>query len=124
MTIYLDKHVVMFLNVFLPNIGMSKIYSPHTIMTGKSLDWKKRCNIYFGEYAQLHEDRNVTNMLEESTQGEICIGPTGNLQGTYSLFLLLSGKKITHGKFTEVPTPRIVIKLVAEMALAEKKTRG
>ena len=38
--------------------------------------------------------------------------------------MLLSGKKITHGKFPEVPTPRIVIKLVAEMALAEKKNEG
>ena len=33
-------------------------------------------------------------------------------------------KKNTRGQFTEVPTPTIVMKRVAEMALAEKKNEG
>ena len=84
------------------------------------LDWKKSCELHFGAYTQVHEDRNVTNMLEERTQGAIFLGPTVNLQGNYIFFLLRSGKKITHVKFTEVTTPTIVMKRVAEMALAEK----
>ena len=86
MTIDLAKHVVMFLNAFPPKSGLSKTYSPRTIMTGKALDCKKRSMLHFGAYAQVHEDRNVTNMLEERTQGEICLGPTVNLQGTYNFF--------------------------------------
>ena len=43
MTIELAKHVVMFLNSFPPNSGLSKTYSPSTIITGKDLDWKKIC---------------------------------------------------------------------------------
>ena len=35
MTIELAKHIVMFLNAFPPKSGLSKTYSPHTIMTGK-----------------------------------------------------------------------------------------
>ena len=69
-------------------------------------------------YAQVHEDRNVTNTLEERTQGAICLGPTGNLQGTYNFFTLRSGRKFISGKFTEVPTLTIVMKRVAAMALA------
>ena len=69
-------------------------------MTGKYLDWKKSCKLHFGAYAQVHEDRNVTNTLEERAQGAICLGPTGNQQGTYNFFSLRSGKKITRGKFT------------------------
>ena len=42
----------------------------------------------------------------------MCLGPTGNLQRTYNLFSLLSGKKIIRGQFTEVPTPKIVMKRV------------
>ena len=68
----------------------------------------------------VHKNRNVTNMLEDRTQGAICLGPTGNLYGTYNLFFLSSGKKITRRQFKEVPTPRIVIKRVATMALVEK----
>ena len=93
-------------------------------MTGNALDWKKGCKLHFGEYAQVHKERNVTNTLDERTQGVICLGPTGNLQGTYHLFLLHSGKKITRGKFTGVPTPTIVKKRVAEMDLAKKQNEG
>ena len=110
----------MFLNDFPPNIGMSKTYIPCTIMTGKALDWKKICKLHFGAYVQVQKDRNVTNTIEEIKQGEICLGNTGNLQGTYNLFLLRSGKKITRGQLNEVPTPKIVIKRVAAMALAKK----
>ena len=82
MTIELDKHVMMFLNAFPPNSGLSKTYIPRTIMTGKSFDWKKSCKLHFGAYTQVHEERNVNDTLEERTQGEICLGPTSNLQGT------------------------------------------
>ena len=71
MTIELAKHVVMFLNALPPKSGLSKTYSPCKIMTGKKLDWKKSCKLHFGAYAQVHEDRNVTNTLEERTQGAI-----------------------------------------------------
>ena len=71
MNIDLAKHVVLFLNAFPPKSGLSKIYSPHTIMTDKTLDWKKSCKLHFGAYTQVHEDRNVTNKLEERTQGAI-----------------------------------------------------
>ena len=91
-TIELAKHVVMFLNAFSPKSGLSKTCSPHTIITRKTLDLKKSCKLHFGAYAQVHEDRNVTNMLEEPTQGEICLGPTSKLQGTYNFFSLRSKK--------------------------------
>ena len=92
MTIDLAKHVVMFFNAFPPKSVLSKTYSPHTIMTGKKLYWKNIFKLHFGACAQVHEDRNVTNTLEERTQGSICLGPTGNLQGTYNFFSLRSGK--------------------------------
>ena len=41
MSVYLAKHIVMFLNDFPPKSGLSNTYSPQTIMTGKDLDWKK-----------------------------------------------------------------------------------
>ena len=41
MTIELVKHAVMFLNAFYTKSGLSKTYSPHIIMTGKALYWKK-----------------------------------------------------------------------------------
>ena len=123
MTIELAKHIVMFLNAFPPKNGLSNTYSPCTIMTGKALDWKKICKLHFRAYAHVHEDINVTNTLEERTQGAICLGPTGNLQGTFFFFATL-WKKNARGQFTEVSTPTIVMKCVVTMALAKKQNKG
>ena len=90
----------MFLNAFPPKSGLSNTYIPCTIMISKALDWKKIFKLHFEAYAQVHEDRNVTNMLEDRTQGEILLGPTGNMQDTYNLFSLRSGKQITRRQFT------------------------
>ena len=85
---------------------------------------EKICKLHFGAYAQVHEDQNVTNTLEERTQGAICIGPTGNLKGACKRILLQSGEKISRGKFTEVPTLMIIMKQVVAMALAKKQNEG
>ena len=86
-------------------------------MKGKALDWNKSCKLHFGAYAQVYKT------LEKRTQGAICLGPTGNLQGTYKLFSLLSRKKITRRQFTELPTPTIVMKRVAARPLAKNRTK-
>ena len=124
MAIELAKHVVVFLNAFPHKIVLPKTYRPRTIMTGKSLGWNKSCKLHFGAYAQIHEDNNVTNTLEDRTQGAICLGPIGNIQGIYNLFPLRSGRKITYGQFIEVPTPMIIMKRVAAIALFEKNNKG
>ena len=67
MTIELVKHVVMFLNNSPLKSVLSKTYSPCTILTGKTLGWKKSFKLHFGAYTQVHEDINVTNTLEERT---------------------------------------------------------
>ena len=103
---------------------MSKTYSPHIIMTGKSLDFKKSCKLHFGADVRVHKGRNVTNTLEEITQEEICLGPTGNLKGTYNFFLLRSGNKTTRGQLTKVHAPTIFIKRVAAIALAGEQNEG
>ena len=114
------KHVVVFLNSLPPNSRMSKTYIPRTIMTSKDLDLKKICKLHFRAYAQVHQDRNVTNTLEERTQGTICLGPTGSIQSICNFFLLRSREKITREQFIEVPTPTIAMKQVAEIALDKK----
>ena len=85
-------------------------------MTGKYLYWKKICKLHFGVYVQVHNDKNVTNTLEERTQVAIRLGHTVNLLGTYNLFSLRSDNKITREQFTEVPTPTIVMKRVKAIA--------
>ena len=47
------------------------------------------------------------------------MGPTGNLQGSYKFLSLMTGKKVMHRKFTEMPVTEVVIKQVEEMALKD-----
>ncbi len=42
----------------------------------------------------------------------IVLGPTGNLQGTYKIYNLTTGKKIKRHIFTPYPMPNLVIKKV------------
>ena len=63
MTIDLSKNIVMLLNNFPPKSVIYTTYIPRTIKTGKTIDWKKMCKLSFGAYTQLHEDRNITNMM-------------------------------------------------------------
>ena len=121
MKIEITKMVAMILNTFPPKRELTNTYIPHTTMTGKHLDFKKIYRIPFGEYAQVNGNRNITNMMEEHTQGSICLIPTGNLQGTYSFLSLHTGLKIACKKFTEVPIPSVVVRRVTTMAIVEKE---
>jgi hypothetical protein len=50
-------------------------------------------------------------MVTHSTP-PIVLGPTGNLQGTYKFFSMVTGQKIKWCVFTSYPMPDLVIKKV------------
>jgi hypothetical protein len=65
MIIEMLANVVLWINSIPPSSGVSTSYSPRTIMTGTALDLNKHCQIPFGAYAEVHEDRNITNTMDE-----------------------------------------------------------
>ena len=95
MLVELVYHSVMWLNAFPPKGGVSEILSPRTIITGMTLDAKKHCQLPFGTYVQAHVSAHPTNTPAERTVGAICLGPKGNLSGTYKFMSLRTGKIIT-----------------------------
>ena len=72
----------------------------------------------------MHIDPDVTNTLEPRTKWAICMGPAGNLQGSYKFLSLETGKKVTRRKFTEMPVTDLVIKQVEEMAVKDGAIKG
>ena len=49
-------------------MGVSKVYSPRTIMTGTTLDYAKHCKIPFGSHCQVFQDRSTkTKFFVRST---------------------------------------------------------
>ena len=108
-------NAALWLNAFPPDSGVSRQYSPRTILTGTVLDFEKHCRLPFGAYVEVHEDNTPTNTMEARTQGAICLGPTGNLQGSYKFLCLATGRRITRKQFVEMPMPQSVIDLVESM---------
>ena len=49
-------------------------------MTSQDLDYNLHVHVEFGEYAQTHE-QHINDMWEQMV-GTICLGPTGNNQGS------------------------------------------
>jgi hypothetical protein len=71
---------VKLLNYFPAKGGVSEIYSPKTIMSGKIIDFKK-FSLTFGTYCQVHEEKLLQNSLADRTLGAISLVPSGNAQG-------------------------------------------
>ena len=109
----------MWINAFPPKGGVSKNVSPRGIMTGTQFDYTKHCKIPFGSYVQAHEEPDKTNTQGARTVGAICLGPTGNLQGSYKFLNLRSGRLITRRNWTSLPMPDEVIKRVDQLGRNE-----
>jgi hypothetical protein len=60
MMIELVNHANFWLNSFPKQDGISRTLSPRTIITGRTIDYKKHCKSEFGEYCQTHEQHDNT----------------------------------------------------------------
>jgi hypothetical protein len=116
-------NVVPWINAFLQSSGVSKTFSPRTIMTGTALDFNKHCQIPFGAYAEVHEDNNITNTMTERTHPAICLGPIENFQGTYKFLSLKTGKRINWKQFKELAMPDSIIRQIEAMETREKQDK-
>ena len=109
----------MWLNAFSPKGGISETISPQTIMMGMRFDFKKHCQLPFGTYVQAHEEPLPSNTQQARMVGAICLGPTGNLQGSYKFLNLQMGKQIICHKWTPLPMPQEVIDHVNALGKAD-----
>jgi hypothetical protein len=116
MLIQLLHFVVMWLNNFPLATGISTQLSPQELIIRHRLDYKKHCKAPFGAYCKAHKENNPTNSMLTRGTPSICLGPTGNLQGSYHFLSLMTGKLIKCRHFTEIPIPQAVINRVAHFA--------
>jgi hypothetical protein len=56
--------------------------------------------------------------MQARTLGVICLGPTGNFQGSYKSLNIRTGQRITCRKWTDLPMPQEVIDRVNELGKA------
>jgi hypothetical protein len=105
---------VFWLNVFPSELGILDTMSPRTILSGKTIDYKRHCRIMFGAYTQVHEEHD--NSLQTRTTGAIALRPTGNEQGGFYFMSLATGRRLNRNYWHELPMPKDVIDRVHKMA--------
>jgi hypothetical protein len=88
------------------------------------LDAKLHCRAPFRLYCEVHVDPEITNTMDPRTKWAVCLGPTGNLQGSYKCLSLAMGKKVTRIKFTEMLITESIIEQVEKMAVKDGATKG
>jgi hypothetical protein len=115
---------VMWMNSFPAKSGISEKWSPREIVSRHKLDAKMHCKVPFGAYCEVHVDPDITNTMEPRTKWGICLGPTGNMQGSYKFLSLSTGKKVTRRKFTEMPMTDSVINMVDSLGKKERCKNG
>ena len=120
--IHLIYFVIMWLNGGPNENGISQVYSPREIVTGRTLEYKLHCKANFGQYVHAHHDPDKTNGMQNRTFPGIYLGPTGNMQGTVKVLDLNTGRVKKPKTFTEVPMPASVVKLVNDWGKKYQKT--
>jgi hypothetical protein len=122
MVIELIHFIVLWLNNFPVKSGISTKYSPRELICRHKLDAKVHCKTPFGTYCETHEEPNPKNGMDPRTIPAICLGPTGNIQGSYKFYCLKTRKKIVRRAWNELPMPKSVIERVNRHAKRDKAT--
>jgi hypothetical protein len=105
---------VFWLNGFPHPLGISQVLSPRTIVTGLTINYTKHCRIEYGQYVQTHEKHD--NTMVTQTIGALALRPTGNQQGGYYFYSLMSGQRLHRTHWTELPMPAKVTTQVNALA--------
>ena len=110
------ENAVFWLNTLTVNSGMFCMISTRTLMTGITIDFNKHYKIEFGAYDEANEKTFPRKSTQSHTEPAICLGPTGNLQGSYWLLNLCTGRHIKQCTFTPIPVLTRIIDRVHTLA--------
>ncbi len=124
MIIGLMHFCIMWMNSFPVKSGISKKWSPREIVSRHKHDAKLHCKVPFGAYCEVHVNPDITNAMEPRTRWAICLRPTGNMQGSYKFLSLTTGKKVTQGKFTEMPMTDSFIRRINSLGKKDQSKSG
>ena len=117
MTSDLVRDVVAWLNQFPTKSSLIPSMGARTLITGVQFDYHLHCRVEFGQYCEVHEDRDKKNSVEaERTTRAIAMKSSGNLQGGYRFLSLRTGRVLPRQHFTVCPITTQVIDRVHELA--------
>ena len=99
--------------------GISEIFVPREIVTGKRLNINN-LKYLFGKYTEVSMDDDVTNDAKRRTHPCISLGPIGNCQGLQICFDLYIGKVVLRLTITILSMSEHVIKAINDWGKSQK----
>ena len=96
--------------------GISKYFSPYTILNQRQIDFNKEFAHSFGDYVQAVEDNPPKNNNLPRSKDYIYLRASNLLQGGHDLMDLATGRKITCSKVIACAMTRMVIERVEQIA--------
>lgn len=124
MTIELVYCQIFWYNFTIPEDYISEHLSPGNIILGRVYDYSKICGpgSSFGEYVQTHE--RTDNTLTERTVSAITLRPSGNLQGSFYYYSLVTGRRLHRRRCTPLPMPQDAIDRIHLIAEKQGSPEG
>ena len=115
---------VFWYNMVIPTDYVSTTIGPGSIVLGRIYDYNSIAGdgTKFGEYVETHE--KTDNTLKERTVTAICLRPSGNTQGSFYYYSLVTGKRLHRRRCTAKPMPQTVIDRVHAIAKKQKSPKG
>ena len=113
-------NAVMWMNAWTQKNGVSEIFSPREIVLRWQLSAKIHARAKFGSYCLAYDEPDITNNQDLRGRDTICLGPTGNRQGTHKFFCLESKRVIKRKQFDEYPMPDSILKRVEAIGVKDK----
>ena len=118
---YLVEEVLKFKNSLPTTTGISDTISPSTLVLGKpTLDYNEM-RIEFGSYAQVFEERRVTNTTATRSIGAIALASYPDSIGQYPFMNINTGRLLYRRKFTVLPVTDYVVQRVNELGKRDKQ---
>ena len=115
---------VFWYNYTIPENYISTTLGPAAIVLGRTYDYNHLCGegTKFGEFVQTHE--KTTNTMMSRTVSAICLRPSGNSQGSFFYYSLVTGRRLHRRKRTSLPMPKEMIDRVYHIAQRQKAVLG
>ena len=113
-------NAVMWMNAWPEKLGISQTFSPREIVLRWQLSTKVHAKAKFGSYCVAYDEPDITNTQDLRGHDCICLGATGNRQGTHKFLDLETERVIKRKQFDEYPMPDAIKRRVEAIGVKNK----
>lgn len=115
--------IVFYLNAIVRR-SQNDYMSPREAFTRVRLDYNRDIRgLTFGDYCQVFSFMEPRNSTMPRTTSAIAMSPTGNEDGAWRFYSLVSRKELVRNQWVKLPTPDVVIERISALHDSDEKVK-